>query len=136
MRNYVMCGKKFFGRRLLYAFLDVPENLAASVLDRHRVHCGFLHVLTRENEEYVLIQVKVRRKEEQRFLAAMEDLKKKMLIFGHTDYETHGGKLIRELEDIMIEKAMQDEKLLRRMGIPVGMNIMIVDEPLQETGAG
>ena len=27
MRNYVMCGKKFFGRRLLYAFLDVPENL-------------------------------------------------------------------------------------------------------------
>ena len=70
--------------------------------------------------------MKVHRDSREKFLAAMEDLKAKMLICGYRDYETHGGELIREIEDNIIEEALQDEKLMKRMGL-AGKNIVIID---------
>ena len=131
MRNYVLYGKTSFDRWLLYAYLDVEDNLAAGVLAKHGVRAKLLHTLIRENEEYILVQVKVRREDRQAFLDAMGDLKNKMLIFGHRDYESHGGELIRELEDSIIEEALQDGKLMKRMGLD-GKNIIIVDGEEQE----
>ena len=126
MRNYVLYGKTGLGPWLMYAYLDVPENLAASVLAKHGVRGKVGHVMTRENESYILVQVKVHRDSREKFLAAMEDLKAKMLICGYRDYETHGGELIREIEDNIIEEALQDEKLMKRMGL-AGKNIVIID---------
>ena len=127
MRNYVAYGKTFFGMWLCYAYLDVPENLSFDVLERHGVRAKFVRALTRPDEEYVLVEVKVRKADRQKFLDAMEDLKTKMLLCGHPDYLSHGGELIRELEDNFIEESLQDEKLMKRMGLD-GKNVVIVDE--------
>ena len=50
----------------------------------------------------------------------------KMLICGHADYEARAGELIRELEDIIIEESLQDEKLMKKMDLD-DRNILIVD---------
>ena len=126
MRNYVAYGKTFFGMWLCYAYLDVPENLSFDVLERDGVRVKFVRALTRPDEEYVLVEVKVRKEDRQKFLDAMEDLKTKMLICGHADYEACAGELIRELEDIIIEESLQDEKLMKKMGLD-DKNIVIVD---------
>ena len=127
MRNYLLHGKSRFGMWLLYAFLDVPQNMAASVLIKHGVRFKVERVLKREDEKYILVQVKVRRKDKQQFLDAMEDLKTKMLICGYRDYVEHSGALIRELEDDIIEEALQDKALMKRMGLD-GKTVVIVDD--------
>ena len=126
MRNYVCYGKSSFGKWLFCFFLDTQENLAESVLRKHGVRTKFIHLLTREDTDYVLIEMKVRKDDRQKFIDAMEDLRTKMLICGHPDYETRAGELIREIEDIIIEESLQDEKLMKKMGLD-GRNIMIVD---------
>lgn len=126
MRNYILYGKTRFAKHLLYAFLDVPEALATSVLLKHDVRAKFVHLMTREDTDYVLVQMKIHRNDRQKFLDAMEDLKTKMLICGHADYEACAGELIRELEDIIIEESLQDEKLMKKMGLD-DKNIVIVD---------
>ncbi len=114
MRNYILYGKTRFAKHLLYAYLDVPEALATSVLLKHDVRAKFVHLLTREDTDYVLVQMKIHRNDRQKFLDAMEDLKTKMLICSHPDYETRAGEFIRELEDDIIEESLQDEKLMKR----------------------
>ena len=126
MRNYILYGKTRFAKHLLYAFIDVPEALATSVLMKHNVRAKFVHLMTREDTDYVLVQMKIHRNDRQKFLDAMEDLKTKMLICGHADYEACAGELIRELEDIIIEESLQDEKLMKKMGLD-DRNILIVD---------
>ena len=126
MRNYILYGKTRFAKHLLYAFLDVPEALATSVLLKNNVRAKFVHLMTREDTDYVLVQMKIHRNDRQKFLDAMEDLKTKMLICGHADYEACAGELIRELEDNIIEESLQDEKLMKKMGLD-DKNIVIVD---------
>ena len=126
MRNYILYGKTRFAKHLLYAFIDVPEALVTSVLMKHKVRAKFVHLMTREDTDYVLVQMKIHRSDRQKFLDAMEDLKTKMLICGHADYETCAGELIRELEDDIIEQSLQDEKLMKKMGLD-DKNILIVD---------
>ena len=126
MRNYILYGKTSFAKHLLYAFLDVPEALATSVLLKNNVRAKFVHLLTREDTDYVLVQMKIHRNDRQKFLDAMEDLKTKMLICGHADYEACAGEFIRELEDDIIEESLQDEKLMKKMGLD-DKNTLIVD---------
>ena len=126
MRNYIRYGKTAFSKWLIYAYLDLPENLAASVLQKHGVRFRFDRLMTREDTNYVLIQMMIKPEDKVKFLNAMEDLKTKMLLSGHPNYETEAGELIRELEDILIEEALQDEKLMKKLGL-AEKNIIIVD---------
>ena len=83
-------------------------------------------VMTREDTDYVLVEAQIRKKDKQKFLDAMEDLKTKMLICGHRDYADRAGELIRELEMNLVEEYMQDEKLMKKLGL-ADKNIIIVD---------
>lgn len=126
MRNYIRYGKTTFNKWQMYAYLDLPENFAASVLHKNDVRYRFDRLMTREDTKYVLIQMLVKTEDKEKFLKAMEDLKTKMLLCGHPDYETEAGELIRELENNLIEEALQDEKLMKKLGL-ADKNIIIVD---------
>ena len=116
MKNYVELGRRFFGGKIQFAYLDLRENLAAAVLRKHQVRMKFVNALQRPDTEYFLVMILVPRKDEKKFHAAMEDLKTKMLVCGHSDYESRGGELIAELEmNIRMEKEISG-----RVRLPAG----------------
>ena len=81
-----------------FIFFDVPSYLADQLFIRHQVRVWFGSAFTREDSPYVGIFCHVRKCDKDRFLAALEDLKKSMLICGHTDYEEAISNFLDQLE--------------------------------------
>ena len=69
-----------------YAFLDTPEYLADQLFIRHQVKVRFGEELHHPDKDYVVINCRVRKKDEQRFLDALNELPGKMALWGHLDY--------------------------------------------------
>ena len=105
MKNYIDLGSCSLGRGRVVVYLDTEEHHGIGPLYQHRVRLKYSHEMTRPDEKYCLVFLRVLKKDLEKFIAAMEDLKNKMLICGHTDYETHGGELMDELEENLRRKA-------------------------------
>ncbi len=119
MKNYIKLGKSALGNWEHYVFLDTEDILANSLMNRHMVRREIEGVLTRENEEYRLVSVKVLRKDEPLFLKSMEELKGKMLLFGHLDYDAHGGEIMEGIRDVLRDEA----KATGRIPLPAGGSV-------------
>ena len=81
-----------------YAFIDVPAYLADQLFIKHKVTVHFGDEAHHRDWEYVIIFCKVRKKDADRFLAALAELPNKMLICGHPDYEEYCNEFIRKFE--------------------------------------
>lgn len=69
-----------------YAFLDTKEYLADQLFIKHQVRVHFREEYGRKDSQYRVIVCRVRKRDQTRFLAALEELPKRMLLLGHTDY--------------------------------------------------
>ena len=69
-----------------YAFLDTEEYLADQLFIKHQVRVHFREEYARKDSQYRVIVCRVRKRDQMRFLAALEELPKKMLLLGHTNY--------------------------------------------------
>jgi hypothetical protein len=107
MKNYIDLGPAFPGTWEHYVYLDTDEFLAKSLFLRHLIHVRVAGVMEREDEEYKLVDLKVRKRDEKLFLRAMEELKGKMLLFGHSDYDSHGGELMDRTRDLIRHDAAE-----------------------------
>ena len=116
MRNYIDLASCSFGRGRLVLYLDTAEHLGIGPLSRHRVHLKYQKEMTKAGEHYCMVVLKVLKKDMDRFREAMEELKTRMLICGHADYETHGAELVSELE----EEFRQDMKEKGKVQSPLG----------------
>ena len=101
MKNYIDFGKCGAGRWKRYLYLDTEDFLLESLLRRDPVRLKFETCLKKDNESYRLVMMKVLRRDETKFLKALEDLPGKMLLCGFRDYETHGAELMQELENLV-----------------------------------
>jgi len=119
MKNYIDLGKCCLGVREHYVYLDTEEFLARSLFVRHLIHYQIEGTMVHQDEKYRLYSVKVLKKDEQKFLRAMEELKGKMLLFGHTDYISRGGELMGITRDLFREEAEQTG----RIELPIGVTI-------------
>ena len=119
MKNYIDLGKNLLGTWEHYVYLDTQELLAKSLFVRHLVGLKLEGVMTKENEEYCLVAVKVQRKDREKFPQAMEELKGKMLLFGRRDYESHGGELVEKTREALKD----DVKKTGRIPLPMGGSI-------------
>ena len=94
--------QKFSLLNSYYAFLDTEEYLADNLFIQHQVTVHFCTEYERPGEPYRVILCRVRKSDEDRFLAALNELPRKMIIFGHTDYleYCHGlWQKLREAKD-------------------------------------
>ena len=119
MKNYIDLGKTALGKWEHYVYLDTAENLAQSLVRRHMIHVKVEGVMGRENEKYQLVALKVLKKDEEKFRRAMEELKGKMLLFGHMDYESHGGALMEMTREMIRREAAETG----RIELPTGGTI-------------
>ena len=87
-------GSLFFDR---YLFFDVEPYLADQLFIRRRIRVWFDREYEKDGSPYVAILCRVRKRDSAAFLAALEDLQKKMLLCGHPDYEERVGAIIKEM---------------------------------------
>lgn len=69
-----------------FAFLDTEEYLADGLFIQHEVTVHFGPEYEKPGSPYRMILCRVRKRDEDRALAALEELLRKMLLCGHMDY--------------------------------------------------
>ncbi len=119
MKNYIKLGKCALSGWEHYVYLDTDELLAESLMNRHMVRREIEGILGMDNEEYRLVSIRVWKKDELRFLQSMEELKGKMLLFGHMDYDSHGGELVERTR----ESLRKDVEATGRIPLPMGGSV-------------
>jgi len=119
VKNYIKLGKTALSGWEHYVFLDTEDILAESLMNRHMVRRKIEGILRMDNEEYRMISVRIWKKDELRFLQSMEELKGKMLLFGHPDYDSHGGEILERTRE-MLKKGVE---ATGRIPLPMGGSI-------------
>lgn len=89
MANELSCGWRLEKLSLFYnyyAFIDTPHYLADNLFIKHEVTVHFMQEYHHPEMEYIVILCKCRKRDSERFCAALEELPNKMLICGHPDF--------------------------------------------------
>ena len=98
-----------------FAYIDVPEYLADQLFIKHKVTVHFGDEMCNPDNEYMVIFCKVRKSDEERFLAALDDMFNKMLLCGHPDYEAYCEQVLSKMEHgaeaLREGRALEDENL-------------------------
>ena len=116
MKNYLDFGKCGAGRWKRYLYLDTEDFLLGSLLQRDPVKVKFETCLMKDNEKYRLVMMKVLKRDETKFLKALEELPGKMLLCGYRDYESHGEEMMQELETLVRADMKKDGKIYMPTG--------------------
>ena len=87
MKNYLEFKKLLPSIFRHFAFFDDYNNSATSLFFRNKVQIKVRSVARQNGEKYQIVVCDVRKRDVQKFLQTMEELKNKMLLIGNTDYE-------------------------------------------------
>lgn len=79
-------------------FFDTTPYLADQLFIRHQVRVWFDSEYAKEGSPYLAIFCHVRKKDVPKFLAALEDLKKSMMLCGHPNYEAEISRFMDTVE--------------------------------------
>lgn len=80
-----------------YAYIDVADYYADEYLKQRKIFVVFGKEATHPDHGYRVIFCKVPKWQEHKFEMAMEELKHRMLICGHTDYLEFCGDLAKKM---------------------------------------
>ena len=90
--------EKFSFRYDYFMFFDTTPYLANQLFIRHQVRVWFDSEYAKEGSPYLAIFCHVRKKDVPKFLAALEDLKKSMMLCGHPNYEADISSFMDNVE--------------------------------------
>jgi len=94
--NYYQC-RNFGIKYKLFFYIDVREYLADKLFLDYKIPIKWTREFSHKDSPYLVIFCKVPKKEIPKFEKAMEDLKNKMLICGHRDYEELCKIIMKEI---------------------------------------
>ncbi len=80
-----------------YAFIDVPAYYADQLFVRHQVTVRFGKEFQHPDQPYVVIFCKVRKQDRNRFLSALSDLNRKMILCGYHGYQDFCASFIASM---------------------------------------
>ena len=97
LKNCIMFqGFSLFYHHFMYCDVD---SLSLSLLNRHHVQIRYLGSYVKDDTPYSLVMCKVRKKDTERFAAAMRELPNKMYLCGHLEYEAFCEEIMKELAE-------------------------------------
>ena len=79
--------EKFSFRYKYFFFIDTKSYLADALFIKYKVRVWFKQEYCKEKNEFVFIFCKVRKNDVEKFTNALEELKDKMLLLGHSNYQ-------------------------------------------------
>jgi len=97
-RNYLFFGGLF---RLKYAYIDLNTDrdyVADSLFYKRNIHVRFIDEMVRDGDKYRIIFCKIQKKYKKAFEEALEEIRTKMSLLGHNDYDEYCDRLMAELE--------------------------------------
>lgn len=97
MKHY----KKLDMKSLLYSnyvYIDVNDYHADALFIQEEVNVKFVKEYEKEDSCYIIIYCKVLKKDERKFLRALENLEKKMLLLGYRDYSMRGEIILQAVK--------------------------------------
>lgn len=71
-----------------FCFIDTKEYLADELFITQKIRVWFQNEAHKPNTDYVFVFCKVKKSDVYKFLEVMEKLSKKMILLGHSDYQT------------------------------------------------
>ena len=98
--NYICFKGKFWVR---YMYVDINRDydyIADSLFYKRQIPVVFKDEMIKAGDKYRLVFCKIRKKYQNQFEEALEELKTKMNILGYTDYEEYCDNLMKELNEV------------------------------------
>lgn len=89
---------KFSLRYAYFLYFDTTPYLADPLFARHQVQVWVDGEYAKDGSAYIAILCHVRKKDVQRFMDALEGLKKSMLLCGHPNYENEISAIMDAME--------------------------------------
>ena len=85
IRNYTrLTDRSLFFRSYLY--VESTDYISASLFSKYRVRVSGIREMAKPGETYHYIICKVRRRDEEKFLTALSELSRLLLVRGETEY--------------------------------------------------
>ena len=94
--NYIYLGRKYY---LHYAYIDTKNYLADPLFNKNEVWVKFGDEYNKEGENYIVMFCKIKKRDQARFERTMLELRNKMLICGHNDYDEFCEDLFRRMKN-------------------------------------
>lgn len=82
-----------------YAFIDVPEYFADQLFIKHEVTVRFGREFGHPEHPFIIIFCKVRKRDTERFLAALGELDRKMILCGYPDYDRFCCRFMEQMKE-------------------------------------
>ena len=82
-----------------YAFIDVPKYYADQLFIRHQVTVRFGKEFQHPDHPYAVIFCKVRKRDRDKFLSALSELNRKMILCGYPGYEEFCASFIAKMNN-------------------------------------
>lgn len=117
MKNYLTL-ERFSMLYDHYAFIDVPEYYADQLFIQHQVTVRFGKEFQHPDHPYVVIFCKVRKRDRDKFLSALSELNRKIILCGYPEYEEFCASFITKMNDGA--RALREKRCKSDEAHPIG----------------
>lgn len=97
MNNYICLTSSKLLRYKQYMYVDCKNYLADDLFIKNKITVKFEGDFTKDDSDYIFVYCKVKKKDHDKFIKTLGELKNKMLIMGYSDYELFCEKQINKI---------------------------------------
>lgn len=97
MSNYICLTSSNLSKYMRYMYVDCRNYLADDLFIKNKITVKFEGDFTKEDSDYIFVYCKVKKKDHDKFIETLGELKNKMLIMGYSDYESFCEKQINKI---------------------------------------
>ena len=103
--NYIAIDGLLYSK---FFYADSPDYRADSLFYRHKIPVKYGEEFINDNEKYIIVTCRVRKKYRDTFRKALEELPNKMALLGHNDYAEFCEQFFTKLEKRKQEAASRE----------------------------
>lgn len=104
MKNYIPLRSSKLSKYKQYMYVDCKDYLADDLFIKNEIVVKFEADFTKDNSDYIFVNCKIKKNNQDKFIKTLEELKNKMLIMGHSDYESfceeHINRILNDANNI------------------------------------
>lgn len=97
MKNYIPLRSSKLSKYKQYMYVDCKNYLADDLFIKNKITVNFEGDFTKDDSDYIFVYCKVKKKDHDKFIETLGELKNKMLIIGYSDYESFCEKQINKI---------------------------------------